>query len=63
MGYVVIKILCVLVPNAHMGIGQQIVPVIRLTLQISTIFNHSGPIGGHFGGLVDIATKMGLANG
>jgi hypothetical protein len=34
------------------------------TLQISTIFNSYGPsIGGHFGELVDIATKMALVNG
>jgi hypothetical protein len=32
-------------------------------LQISAIFNCYGPIGGHFGGLIDIATKMALVNG
>jgi hypothetical protein len=26
--------------------------------KISTIFNPYGPIGGHFGGLIDIATKI-----
>ncbi len=32
-------------------------------LKITTTFNCYGPIGGHFGGLVDIATKMALVNG
>jgi hypothetical protein len=32
------------------------------TLQIATVFNHYGPVGGCFGGLVDIANKMALAN-
>jgi hypothetical protein len=32
-------------------------------LQISTIFKRYGSIGGHFGGVVDIATKMALVNG
>jgi hypothetical protein len=34
-----------------------------IALQISAIFNHYGPIGGHSGGLVDITTKTALANG
>jgi hypothetical protein len=33
------------------------------SLQISTRFNRYGPIGDHFGGLVDIATKTALVNG
>jgi hypothetical protein len=33
------------------------------TLQISAICNCYGPIGGHFGGLVDIATKIALMDG
>jgi hypothetical protein len=33
------------------------------SLQISTSFNCYGPIGGHFGGLVDVATKTALVNG
>ena len=32
LGSVVRKSLCVLVPNAHMEIGKQSVPVIRLSL-------------------------------
>jgi hypothetical protein len=32
-------------------------------LQISTIFDHYGPAGGCFGGLIDIATKTALVNG
>jgi hypothetical protein len=33
------------------------------TLQIPTLSNPYGSIGGYFGGLVDILTKMGLVNG
>jgi hypothetical protein len=40
LGSVVMKSLCVLVPNAHMEIGQQIVPVIRLSSS-----TEDGPIG------------------